>query len=163
MIGTLDNSAANRSAEAVRARKRAEAEVQGIDRVWIARLVDSFYARVRADDLLAPIFAARIADWPGHLGRMNQFWRSVLHGSGEFSGNPMLKHLMIPGLQERHFERWLELFYATLGDLESCPQAALTAGTRARTIAASLLIGIETQRSGIAAAHVARELPHVQP
>ncbi len=71
-------------AAAARARKQAQAEAIGIDAAFVDRLVETFYGRIRADDLLGPIFAGRIADWPWHLDRMKRFWRSVLHTSGEF-------------------------------------------------------------------------------
>lgn len=35
-----------------------------IDEVGLARLVDAFYARVRADAELGPIFNDAIEDWP---------------------------------------------------------------------------------------------------
>ena len=75
-----------------------KAEEIGVDAGFIDAMVETFYAAIRKDDLLAPIFAERVDDWPKHLTRMKAFWRSVLHNSGEFSGNPMLKHLAIPGL-----------------------------------------------------------------
>lgn len=151
-----------RHAVQMRARKRAEAEAEGIDAAYINAFVEHFYARIRTDALLGPIFAARIADWPHHLDRMKRFWRSVLHNSGEFSGNPMLKHIAIPGLEERHFAHWLELFYATLQELEPTAAATRAVGARARMIASSLLIGIATQRTGLAGSHVGKELPHVR-
>ena len=144
-----------------RARKRAGAEDLGVDADYIATFVDSFYGKVRIDALLGPIFAERITDWPEHLDRMNRFWRSILHNSGEFSGNPMLKHLAIPGLEQRHFAHWLDLFYATLRELESHPGATQLVGTRARMIADSLLTGIEMQRSGLGGAKAGKDLPHV--
>jgi hemoglobin len=148
-------------AAAARERKRAEAEAIGIDEDFIARLVESFYASIRADAVLGPIFAARIADWPRHLDRMKGFWRSILHNSGEFSGNPMAKHLTIPGLEEAHFAHWLELFYATLRELESHPAATRLVGTRARMIADSLLTGIATRETGIGGVRAGAGLPHV--
>jgi hemoglobin len=111
--------------------------------------------------LLGPIFAERIADWPAHLARMKAFWRSVLHNSGEFSGNPMVKHLAIPGLESRHFERWLMLFYATLKDAEGHPAATALVGGRARMIADSLLTGIAVHRDGLAGGSAGKDLPHV--
>ena len=104
--------------EALRARKRAEAEAIGVDAEYISSFVERFYGKIRQDALLGPIFAERIQDWDVHLGRMKQFWRSVLHASGEFAGNPMVKHIAIPGLEERHFAHWLTLFYATLREEE---------------------------------------------
>lgn len=148
-------------AAAARARKRADAEAIGIDGDYVARLVEAFYARIRDDDLLGPIFAARISDWPPHLERMKSFWRSILHASGEFAGNPMAKHLALPGLEARHFAHWLELFYATLRELEPHPEATRLAGTRARMIADSLLTGIAMRDHGLPGARAGAELPHV--
>lgn len=148
-------------AAAARARKKAEAEAKGIDADYVSRLVDAFYGRIRADALLGPIFAERITDWDWHLDRMKRFWRSILHNSGEFSGNPMAKHLVIPGLEERHFAHWLDLFYATLRDLESDPNATAEVGKRARMIADSLLTGIAMQSGGLSGARAGENLPHV--
>jgi len=148
-------------AAAARARKKTEAEAIGIDEAFVSRLVDNFYARVRADDLLGPIFAERIADWDWHLDRMKRFWRSILHNSGEFSGNPMAKHLVIPGLEERHFAHWLDLFYATLRDMERDPATSVEVGTRARMIADSLLNGIAMQRDGLTGARAGENLPRL--
>ena len=143
-----------------RADKRAAAEEIGIDAAFIDRLVEAFYAKIREDDLLGPIFAERIADWSPHLARMKGFWRSVLHNSGEFSGNPMLKHLAIPGLELRHFSRWLDLFYETLREAEGKPAATDLVGARARMIADSLLTAIEMCRNGLVGGRAGKDLPH---
>jgi hemoglobin len=148
-------------AAAARARKRNEAEGIGIDDAFISRFVEAFYSRIRADQTLGPIFAARIADWDLHLDRMKQFWRSILHNSGEFSGNPMQKHLAIAGLEEQHFAHWLEQFYATLHELEQDPAATRLVGTRARMIADSLLTGIAMREHGLSGARAGAGLPHV--
>lgn len=147
--------------QAARAAKRAEAEALGVDEAFVARLVESFYAAVREDPLLGPIFADRIADWPTHLERMKSFWRSILFNSGEFSGNPMRQHMAIPGLEERHFSRWLDLFYATLRDLEESPGGTLLVAARARSIADSLLTGIAVRRDGLVGSRAGKDLPHV--
>jgi hemoglobin len=73
----------------------------------------------------------------------------------------MLKHLLIPGLGVDHFARWLALFYETLRELETHPQATQLVGARARMIADSLLTGIETHHSGIGGARAGNDLPHV--
>ncbi len=143
---------AQRHALAARAAKRDAALAIGIDAAFISDLVDRFYAAVRDDALLGPIFAERIADWPMHLGRMKAFWSSVLHNSGTYSGSPMQKHLAIPGLDATHFERWLALFRATLDDLARDPAAAPHVEERARMIATSLLNAIVINRDGLAAA-----------
>lgn len=143
-----------------RARRKDEAVALGVDEGFIDALVEAFYQRIRADGLLGPIFAERIADWPPHLARMKAFWRSILHSSGEFVGSPMAKHLAMPGLEEHHFAHWLDLFYATLRDLAAHPGATGLVGQRARMIADSLLTGIETQRRGVAGARAGEGLPH---
>jgi len=148
-------------AAAARAKKLAEAEAIGIDATFIARMVDTFYGKIRADALLGPIFAARIGDWDVHLDRMKRFWRSVLHNSGEYSGNPMAKHVAIDGLEARHFVHWLDLFYATLRELEQHDEASRLIALRARMIADSLLTGISMRDSGLAGARAGDTLPHL--
>ncbi|WP_417322356.1 group III truncated hemoglobin [Erythrobacter aureus] len=159
MLGTIENS--REHVHAARTAKRTNAEACGVDEKFISLMVERFYARIREDDLLAPIFAARIADWPEHLKRMKAFWRSILFNSGEFSGNPMLKHMAIPSLEEMHFARWLELFYATLNDLAPSPEGITLVAERARAIADSLLTGIKVRRDGISGSQAGRPLPHV--
>ena len=112
----------------------------GIDEAMIARLVDGFYDRVRADPLLGPVFEARISDWGPHLEQMRLFWSSVALMSGVYHGRPMPKHLPLP-VDGRHFDRWLELFRQTARDL--CPPAAADHFIeRAERIAESLELGI---------------------
>ncbi|MEE4209799.1 MAG: group III truncated hemoglobin [Parvularcula sp.] len=146
---------------AARAAKRAHAEALGVDERFVSLLVERFYGNVRKDELLAPIFAERISDWPHHLERMKTFWRSILFNSGEFSGNPMVKHMAIPGLEKAHFVRWLELFYTTLHDLGPQPDGTKLVAERARAIADSLLTGITIRRDGISGSKTGRTLPHV--
>lgn len=147
--------------QAKRAAAKAEAEQIGIDAAFIDRMVETFYGHIRADAMLGPIFAERITDWPPHLARMKTFWRSILHLSGEFSGNPMAKHMVIPGIGEEHFARWLELFYATLRELAQDDRAPAAIGARARMIADSLLTGIALRRDGLTGARAGKDLPHV--
>jgi hemoglobin len=87
----------------------------------IARLVDAFYTRVRADDLLGPIFddVAHV-DWAAHLPKMYDFWESVLFGTAAFKGNPAIVHralARITTMGGREFDRWVALFRATVDDL----------------------------------------------
>lgn len=133
--------AASPHALAAREAKRREAQALGIDDRFVSRLVDDFYGRVREDPDLGPIFDARVKDWDEHLDRMKRFWRSVLFSSGEFLGNPMLKHAVIPGLNRALFDRWLELFGETLDTLGDAA-AREHVHSRARMIASSLLNGI---------------------
>ena len=112
----------------------------GITEAMIERLVRSFYDRVRTDEMLAPVFDARIRDWEPHLQQMCAFWSSVALMSGRYHGAPMPKHLPLP-VDAAHFDRWLALFEATA--IEICPpEAAAHFIERARRIAASLELGI---------------------
>jgi hemoglobin len=131
---------------AAREERRAEARAMGIDEAFIAELVDRFYASVREDAMLGPIFDARIDDWPKHLGQMNRFWQSILLSAGNFTGNPMMKHLAIPTIGQEHFQQWLRLFYQTLHAIAPTPEAVRHVGAKARMIAESLLTGIWVHR-----------------
>jgi hemoglobin len=110
----------------------------GIDRALIARIVEAFYIKVRKDPVLGPIFEARIRDWPAHLNLLERFWASVILRSGEYKGAPHAVHVAIPGLNEFHFERWLDIFGDTLEALCTAEQA-LAFRQRASRIARSLL------------------------
>lgn len=111
-----------------------------IDEALIERLVHTFYARVRSDAWLGPIFEARITDWSAHLSRMCAFWSSVVLRTGRFTGQPMRLHLPLP-VDARHFDRWLVLFEQTAREVCS-PEAAEVFLERARRIAESLELGI---------------------
>lgn len=138
---------------AARERKLAQADALGIDARFIDRMVESFYARIREDEVLGPIFAARIADWPPHLARMKTFWGAVLRESGGFSGNPMAKHVAIPGIEQAEFERWLALFEENLKAIERDDEATKLIAGKARMIADSLLTGIRIHRDGALPRH----------
>ncbi len=146
---------------AAREERRAEALAIGIDEAFIAELVDRFYASVRDDSVLGPIFGERIDDWPTHLGQMNRFWQSILLGAGNFTGSPMVKHLAIPTIGQEHFQIWLRLFYRALDEIAPTPEAARQVGAKARTIAESLLTGIWVHRDRDDPLTRKMELPHV--
>ncbi len=80
----------------------------------VQQLVDSFYAKVNRDELLAPIFndVAQV-DWNHHLPMIYRFWESLLLGAGGYQGAPFPKHAVLP-IEQKHFERWLALFIATV-------------------------------------------------
>jgi hemoglobin len=112
----------------------------GIDEAMIDRLVETFYARVRDDALIGPIFAERVEDWGPHLAQMKLFWSSVALSTGIYQGRPMPKHLPLP-IDATHFDRWLMLFEETAREV--CPPVALDwFMERARRIAESLELGV---------------------
>ena len=80
-------------------------------------LVDTFYDKVRKDELIGPIFDERIQDrWPQHLAKMYTFWQTVLLGEHTYYGSPFPPHAQLP-VEKIHFERWLRLFSETLAEL----------------------------------------------
>jgi hemoglobin len=112
----------------------------GVDEAMIERMVRGFYARVRQDDRLGPIFAEKIGDWEAHLQKMCAFWSSVALMTGVYHGQPMQKHLPLP-IDAAHFDRWLQLFGETAREI--CPpQAAELFVERAQRIAESLELGL---------------------
>lgn len=103
----------------------------GVD---VRTLVDRFYAKVNRDPLLGPIFnEVAGVDWPSHLATLYAFWETMLFGSGTYQGAPFPKHSVLP-VEKAHFERWLELFLATVDENFSGPKAEEAKG-RARSIA----------------------------
>jgi hemoglobin len=96
-------------------------------RADIERMVDGFYARVREDATLGPIFNDVAAtDWANHLPKMYAFWDGVLFATPGFRGNPLAVHLALGQkvtLGDREFGRWLELFHATVDELFAGPTA----------------------------------------
>jgi len=136
-------------AEEKRAEIRANAAAIGIDEAYISRLVESFYARVRADGTLGPIFEDAIGDaWAPHLARMKAFWASVALNAGTYSGRPVPVHQRLEGVGRRHFVLWLALFRETL--IDTAPNAAAVEYfmLRAERIAASLQMAMFERFSG---------------
>ena len=94
------------------------AKYETITEEAIKVMVDTFYLEIRKDTDIGPIFQAVIAnDWERHLQLMCDFWSSVLLTSRRYHGNPFRAHLMVQDIKPEHFDRWLELFYATVNKL----------------------------------------------
>ena len=98
-----------------------DAMPQSIDETGIRRLVHGFYDAIRRDPLLGPIFGQAIAPerWPGHLEKMCAFWSSVLLKTRRYDGRPLPPHLALADLSDIHFQRWLELFRSTAGEVST--------------------------------------------
>jgi hemoglobin len=114
----------------------------GVDRAFIGRLVRAFYARVRRDERLGPIFAHHIAgDWEPHLEKMTDFWCSVILKNGAYHGRPVPAHLKLKEVVEADFEIWLGLFRETARELCE-PDVAAVFIDRAERIAQSLKLAM---------------------
>jgi hemoglobin len=96
----------------------AVAKFTNVDEANIRTLVDTFYAKVRRDPTLAPIFLRAIpGDWQPHLEKMYAFWSSVMLTTGRYKGNPVIKHMALPGMNPGLFTHWLALFDASCREL----------------------------------------------
>jgi len=108
----------------------------------LSHLVHRFYAKVRQDEVLGPVFNAAIHDWDEHLEKLSAFWSSVMLTSGRYKGNPMAAHLKHGDtIRPPMFERWLQLWRETAGETLSEAGAAGVV-SKAERIAESLQLGL---------------------
>lgn len=75
----------------------------------LMHLLRFFYADVRQHQLIGPIFAAHIDDWPAHLEKIADFWSGATGGPAAYCGAMPVKHFSL-GLEESHFAVWLDLW-----------------------------------------------------
>lgn len=87
----------------------------------IKNLIDKFYTKVLVDPTIGFIFTdVVLLSWEKHIPIMNAFWGSILLGTNTYHGNPMAKHIELDQktkLTEVHFNKWLELWEATVYEL----------------------------------------------
>jgi len=119
----------------------------------ISTLVDNFYAKVRRDEEIGPIFNAIIDDWPYHLELLKNFWSTVLLTTGRYKGDPMMKHLQLP-LDRDHFRRWLDLFAETANEVLP-PDHAAKVIDKSKRIAQNFQAGISHHRARSSKSHPA--------
>lgn len=90
-------------------------------RADIERLVNAFYDKMRNDDLLGFIFNdVAKTDWAAHLPKMYAFWETMIFRNGGYVGNPLAAHArLVPltAMGRPQFDRWLEVFTATVDEL----------------------------------------------
>jgi len=108
----------------------------------IHELVDAFYAKVRRDPELGPVFETALhGRWEAHLPKMYDFWSSVMNTTGRYKGNPMATHTRLPPFPPALFARWLALFTETAHEL-CTPRLAADFEFKARRIAESLKLAL---------------------
>jgi hemoglobin len=120
----------------------------------LTTLVNSFYGKVREDPLLGPVFDSAISDWPHHLGKMVDFWSSVMLTTARYKGNPLMMHLKhLARIRPPMFARWLELWGETAHEVLD-DEGAAEVRAKAERIAESLQLGMffKLQPRGTAAA-----------
>lgn len=125
---------------------------QKITEQEISDLVDRFYAKVRLDPEIGPIFNEKVEDWPAHLALLKNFWSTVMLTTRRYKGDPMMIHLQLP-LEPNHFSRWLELFAETAREVMSPEHAAIIIAKSER-IAGNFQAGIAYQRGNLTQPHL---------
>jgi hemoglobin len=116
---------------------------EALSEAAIRALLDAFYAKVRADPDLGPVFAKAIPDdaWPAHMAVIQDFWSSVMLKTGRYKRNPFAVHMGIEGISPALFARWLALFGETCRTVLA-PQLAEEMHDRAIRIGESLQAGL---------------------
>lgn len=105
------------------------------DKNDIIRVVNTFYDKVKQDEILQKYFLH--VNWDKHLPVMYDFWQNVLFYTGDYSGNPMEKHRQVLerfNLSHEHFVRWVELFTRVVAELYAGKNSKLII-ERAKSIA----------------------------
>lgn len=91
------------------------------DRKDIELLVNAFYDKVKTDVVIGYLFTdvARV-NWEKHLPIMYDFWENILFQTGNYNGNPMLRHKELhekSTMEAAHFRHWNYLFNLTVDEL----------------------------------------------
>ena len=115
-------------------------QAQTITDDTIETLVHAFYAKVRRDPTIGPVFNDAVEDWDEHLATLTDFWSSVMLTSGRYKGNPMAAHMRLP-IEPAFFDRWLGLWRETTAELFA-PGLAAQFAQKAERIGESLKLGL---------------------
>jgi hemoglobin len=119
---------------------------EGITEASLKALVDAFYAKVRQDPLIGPVFNGAIEDWPEHLEKLQAFWSSVMLTTGRYKGRPLPAHVKhADSISSASFERWLALWRETTEEMLDA-SSAVALQDKAHRIAESLSLGIAFHR-----------------
>ena len=111
----------------------------------IEGVVAAFYAQVRRDPVLGPVFSAKVANWPEHEQKIARFWCNAILHERSYDGNPMQIHRSAGTVKASHFPLWLALFDQVLQD-KLPREVALAWSALAHRIGAGLRYGIEGPR-----------------
>ena len=111
----------------------------------IDRVVTVFYAAIRRHEVLGPVFANHVTDWPEHEAKIARFWRNAILRDRLYDGNPMRVHMAAGDVRAFHFAPWLALFDETLR--RTLPEAQAQGWSAlAHRIGAGLRMGVEDLR-----------------
>jgi hemoglobin len=121
-------------------------------RIDIEQLMAAFYEKVKKDDTLGYIFndVAKI-NWEHHIPVICDFWETLLLDAAVYRKNAMEVHYVLNRkvpLEEKHFQRWLQLFNETV-DEHFHGKTATMAKTKAKSIAALMQFKMKQENSGL--------------
>lgn len=115
----------------------------------IESLIDAFYRKVLKDDVIKHFFTQVVSlNWEVHIPIMYDFWESMLLGSKNYKGNPMIKHIELSrkvSFEQIHFDRWLQLWGETIHSLFEGPKSE-EAIERANSIGGLMLYKIKQEK-----------------
>ena len=123
------------------------------NRAEINLLIKTFYAKVRKDDLLGPVFNTQVKDWPEHLERLTDFWETNLLFRRVYKGNPLKAHIdtdrrVGQSITSGHFGRWLQLWFETI-DKDFHGEHADRAKNHARKMSSHMFMKIFQSRGDL--------------
>jgi len=125
--------------ERKRAQFRQVAEIIGIDKTYLDRMLNFFGARVCFDRQLSRFCTEEAGcNKARQMERMTVFWRMIALYEEGYSGNLVQVHRDLPDIRRQDFARWLELFRETLDETAPTPEAANYLMARATQVAQRL-------------------------
>ncbi|ASJ22447.1 group III truncated hemoglobin [Brachyspira hampsonii] len=87
----------------------------------IEKLMDIFYARIRTNEQLGPIFNGAVgiddASWERHKEKIAKFWKTMLLNERLYMGNPVQPHINLLPFDIKLFDVWLDLFKECLNEV----------------------------------------------
>ena len=115
----------------------------------VNELVNTFYATIRKDEMLGPIFNKMLPTdeiWFEHLEKLTDFWETNLFAVIKFKGNPMAAHQKVDKtfdykITQDHFYQWLKLWNKTVDSLFVGERAEM-AKERARRMSTHLHVNM---------------------
>lgn len=127
-------------------------------RADIDLLLRRFYSAALVDERIGYLFTdvARL-DLERHLPQIGSFWEQVLLQRPVYVGNPIAAHLPLhqaATLQATHFQRWFEIWAATIDELFEGTMAT-QAKRRAAVIAETMQyrLGVASDEAGFSRAY----------
>ena len=113
-------------------------------------LVNTFYDKIKKDEMLGPIFNGMIKDWDKHMVLLTDFWSSQLFIERTYHRNPIEIHRKVDAyanhsINEQHFGKWLNYWIQTLDEHFEGDNVFILKN-RARKMASFIHVDIFTHR-----------------